>query len=200
MPSPVEGPGATVQWETPPELFKQLDEEFHFSLDGAASHTNALVARYCTAEGTFERPTLRSRKSIGPWDGLEFDWVGETAVFINPPYGPDMKPFLKRAAEWSNRRDMRSPVGGNINLGAVVMLLPVRTDRADFHEFIFKHADEIRFIKGRVKFLLDGKVPLVETKSGKLVEQGPTYPSMVVVYRPGRHRRKVSSMVLRKAA
>ena len=51
----------------------------------------------------------------------------------------------------------------------VVMLIPARTDTRYFHEFIYHRADEIRFVKGRLKFN-DGKT-------------GAPFPSMVVVWR-----------------
>jgi site-specific DNA-methyltransferase (adenine-specific) len=57
-------------WETPQQFFDELDREFHFTLDAAASHENHKCAKYYTEED----------------DGLEQDWRGET-VFCNPPYG-----------------------------------------------------------------------------------------------------------------
>ncbi len=45
----------SVEWGTPDDKFKALDDLLDFTLDGAASHTNAKVDRYCTADGTFER-------------------------------------------------------------------------------------------------------------------------------------------------
>lgn len=50
------------------------------------------------------------------------------------------------------------------------MLLPARTDTSWFHDYIYRNADEIRFLKGRVKF-------------GNAKHSAP-FPSMVVVYRP----------------
>lgn len=38
------------EWETPPELFRQLDAEFGFMLDAAASHDNALCPVFFTAD------------------------------------------------------------------------------------------------------------------------------------------------------
>ena len=49
----------------------------------------------------------------------------------------------------------------------VVLLIPARTDRSSFHEFIYGKA-EIRFIKGRLKF-----------GEGKALAP---FPSMVVVF------------------
>ena len=52
-------------WETPQKLFDELDAEFHFTLDAAASDENHKCARYFTQSD----------------DGLRQNWEGET-VFI----------------------------------------------------------------------------------------------------------------------
>ncbi|EFE88166.1 prophage L54a, N-6-adenine-methyltransferase [Bifidobacterium breve DSM 20213 = JCM 1192] len=39
-----------MNWETPQELFDQLDAEFHFTLDAASSATNHKCQKYYTAE------------------------------------------------------------------------------------------------------------------------------------------------------
>ena len=49
------------------------------------------------------------------------------------------------------------------------MLLPARTDTRWFHEYIYGRADEIRFLRGRLKF-------------GGAKNSAP-FPSMVVVWR-----------------
>ncbi len=51
----------------------------------------------------------------------------------------------------------------------VVLLIPARTDRISFHEYICGKA-EVRFIKGRLKF-------------GNSKNPAP-FPSMVVVFKP----------------
>ena len=37
-------------WETPDDLFKILDDEFHFTMDAAASDQNAKCKQYFTAK------------------------------------------------------------------------------------------------------------------------------------------------------
>lgn len=49
-------------WETPQKLFDELDAEFHFTLDAAASDKNHKCARYFTQND----------------DGLRQNWGGET--------------------------------------------------------------------------------------------------------------------------
>ena len=90
-------------------------------------------------------------------DGLSKDWSGEV-VFINPPY--------KNSKEWIEKAYREYQKGTT-----VVMLLPARTDTKAFHQYIYKIA-EIRFIKGRVKFLVNGE------------ELYPApFPSMIVVFK-----------------
>lgn len=56
-------------YETPPELFAELDREFHFTLDPCCTHQTAKCKKHYTPKE----------------DGLAQDWSGET-VFCNPPY------------------------------------------------------------------------------------------------------------------
>ena len=87
-------------------------------------------------------------------DGLAREWGNST--FVNPPYGRTISLWTSKAVrEW--RR-------GNI----VVMLIPSRTDTIWWHRDIMQ-ADEIRFIKGRLKF-------------GNATNSAP-FPSAVVVFR-----------------
>ena len=113
---------STDEWETPQDLFNQLDGEFHFTLDVCATPQNTKCVKYFTKEQ----------------DGLTQDWQGET-VWCNPPYGKQIGDWMRRLYEFST--------GG----GTAVALVPARTDTRWFHDFVYKKA-EIRFIKGRIKF------------------------------------------------
>lgn len=65
--------GARTQtWQTPPEIFDRLHDEFAFTLDGAATSDNALLPEASTADAP------RS-------------WAGER-VFCNPPWSIKPKP------------------------------------------------------------------------------------------------------------
>lgn len=66
--------------------------------------------------------------------------------------------------------------GGQAEL--VVMLLPARTDTKWFHDYIYKK-EEVRFIRGRVRFELDGET--VKDKNGR--PSSAPFPSMIVVFR-----------------
>jgi len=72
-----------------------------------------------------------------PQNILSWDWG--KCNYINPPYGREIGKWIWRAYYESTK--------GNL----CVMLLPSRTDTRWWHDYVMK-ADEIRFIKGRLKF------------------------------------------------
>jgi hypothetical protein len=72
----------------------------------------------------------------GGIDGLSIAWGYSN--FVNPPYS-QLKAWCKKAYEESLKGK------------TVVMLIPSRTDTIAWHEYCMK-AQEIRFIKGRLKF------------------------------------------------
>lgn len=123
---------AMHNWQTPPELYKELDDEFHFNFDVCTSVENPLGApRYMVGE-----------------EGLHSDcWNG--MCYMNPPYGKYISSWVAKAYE-------QSIVFGNCT---VVALLPARTDTRWFHSYIKPGLEkkngqiEIRFLKGRIKFV-----------------------------------------------
>lgn len=139
-------------WETPEAFFRQLDQEFHFTLDPCSSHKNAKCKKHYTKED----------------DGLAKDWGGET-VFCNPPYSK-----MGNQDAWVERGWREAQKEGTV----VVMLLPARTDTRRFHQYILGKA-EIRFIRGRLAFELDGEP--IRDKKGNPVSA--PFPSMVVVWK-----------------
>lgn len=127
----------TNEWATPQDFFNKLNEEFIFTLDPCATEENTKCAKFYTQED----------------DGLSQSWNNEI-VFCNPPYGREIKHWVKKASE---------AVGG-----VVVMLIPARTCTSYFHDYIYGKA-EIRFIRGRLKF-------------GDSKNSAP-FPSMVVIFK-----------------
>ena len=130
----------TDLWSTPNDFFDKLNDEFHFTLDPCSTHENAKCYKHFTEEE----------------NGLLQDW-GNEVVFCNPPYGRQIKYWVKKAYEESQK--------DNTN---IVMLIPALTDTIYFHEYIY-HKAEIRFIKGRLKF-------------GNAKNSAP-FPSMVVIFK-----------------
>lgn len=139
-------------WETPKDFYEKLDDEFHFTLDPCCTRENAKCKKYYTKDD----------------DGLSRDWGGEV-VFCNPPYSKNgnQDAWVKKCYTESLKPNT-----------TVVALLPARTDTVRFHDYILGKA-EIRFIKGRLVFEVDGK-PLIG-KNGK--PQPAPFPSMICIWR-----------------
>ena len=131
---------ATSEWATPQAFFDGLDAEFHFTLDPCSTDSNAKCKLHYTIDN----------------DGLTQDWGGQR-VFCNPPYGREISKWVKKCHDEARKPDT-----------LVVMLIPARTDTAYFHDYIYRKAREIRFIRGRLHFN--------ESK------QGAPFPSMVVIF------------------
>lgn len=72
-------------YQTPPDFFKVLNDEFSFTLDAAASHNNALCDTYFTEDGLWIKTMGKGYTKISPYNGLVGGWGGDI-VFCNPPY------------------------------------------------------------------------------------------------------------------
>ncbi len=121
---------------TPQEFFEQLDSEFHFRLDAAATAKSAKCAHYYTPET----------------DGLKSPWDrAGGAVFCNPPYGRQIGKWVQKAYE-----EAKSGT-------TIVLLIPARTDTGYFHDYIYGRA-EIRFIRGRLVFVDEEGAPCRDAK------------------------------------
>lgn len=86
-------------------------------------------------------------------DGLRCQWGHRN--YVNPPYGPAIGAWCAKA--WAESQAGR----------LCVMLLPARTDTIWWHEYAML-ADEIRFVRGRLKF---GNA-----------DNSATFPSVVLVF------------------
>ena len=118
----------SVEWATPAALYDTLNAEFEFDYDP------------CPINGGSDGLS----SLFSPWSGKR--------VYCNPPYGPGIAHWLRRAKE----------------ADLAVYLLPARTDTRWFHDLVLPQASEIRFIRGRLKF-------------GGAQNNAP-FPSMVVIY------------------
>ena len=147
--------------------FKKYDDIYNFTLDPCATHENAKCDKYFTITD----------------DGLSKSWEGER-VFLNQPYNKPEQPckaatlckkkkcldrgyhidkYIPGQIDWVEKAFRES-----LNLNTIVVgLLPVRTDTALFHDYIYEKA-RIDFIQGRVKFV-----------GGK---SAAPFPSMIVVW------------------
>jgi phage N-6-adenine-methyltransferase len=113
-------------WETPQELFDQLDLRY-----------GPLMMDVCASEENAKCPGWMDKGR----DGLSLSWYLYKACWMNPPYGREIGKWVKKAYEESW-------------LGClVVCLLPSRTCTRWFHEYIYNQPNvEIVFIKGRLRF------------------------------------------------
>jgi site-specific DNA-methyltransferase (adenine-specific) len=140
------------EWRTPQWLFDLLDQEFHFQIDAAANPENAKCPAY------FE--------DLDAVSTFSFDWHLKGAwerFFLNPPYSAgNIDRFLQKAYEESLK-------------GAIVVcLVPCATDTKWWHNYAMK-SQEIRFIKGRVRFV-------GYDENGNQVKNSPTFSSCVVIF------------------
>jgi phage N-6-adenine-methyltransferase len=116
---------AFSDWETPPWLFGLLDSVFHFRLDAAAASDTAKCGRFFSPEDN----ALVQEWTPGP-------------VFLNPPYGNQIGPFIPKAAETGSRE-------------TVVCLIPARTETSWFR-IVWDQARYVVFLYRRVAFLRGG--------------------------------------------
>lgn len=118
-------------WTTPRAFFDALNDEFQFTLDAAALKSSALCNLWYGPD--HEKPELQ--------DAFERNWQEDAKgnIWLNPPYGRTIKSWMQKADFEANR-------GG----GAIVCLVPSRTDTSWWHESCIQH--EVRFIRGRLKF------------------------------------------------
>lgn len=126
---------AKDDWQTPPELFAQLDAEFDFNTDAACTPDNGLCAYQI-------------------YSALDTDWSDDgdyrnVRVFVNPPYSRGLQgKFIAKAAEEREKGC------------TTVMLIPARTDTKAYHRYIWDASThgprpgiEVRFLPGRIKFV-----------------------------------------------
>lgn len=112
-----------IDWGTPDSVYLPLHKEFDFTLDAAASASNAKCRLFFTKQQ----------------DALKQDW-GKHRVWVNPPYGRIIALFMKKASE-------------AVAQGALaVLLVPARTDTKWFHRYVNGKA-EVRLMEGRITFV-----------------------------------------------
>ena len=99
------------------------------------------------------------------FDGLEATWGKRN--YINPPYSRKLKDaFVKKAIDEANNGKL------------CVCLLPVSTSTILFHDHIQPNANEIRFVRGRIKFIG------INTFGEKVSNKAGMHDSMIVIFKP----------------
>ncbi len=139
-----------MDWGTPDSIYRPLEEEFNLQLDVACTLSNCKSRHGLTIEN---------------FDALEEGWAQyDKACWMNPPYGRELPKWIQKA--WDEKQKGVT----------TVCLIPARTDTrwwAIFwdhtHNCTRDVRDEVRFVKGRIKFVgADNSAP---------------FPSAIVVLR-----------------
>jgi phage N-6-adenine-methyltransferase len=108
------------RWETPPDLFAALDAQLSFTVDVAASPTNAKVPRHFSESD----------------NGLAQSWEGET-FWCNPPYGRALEAWVERC----RRAALEERAVG-------VALVPCRPDTEWWGAFVLQRDGEAGRFRG----------------------------------------------------
>ena len=146
---------------TPAEIFDPLHAAHRFTLDAAASATNARVPRF------FDRST----------DGLKQPWRCER-VWCNPPFSA-LPAWVAKAWNETNPKGLGRP-GADV----VVMLLPAnRTEQPWWQKYVEPHRDQpngrvqTHFVRRRRSFASEAN------PAGKFVGS-PPFGLVLVTFRP----------------
>jgi len=120
--------------ETPDKLFRELNKEFHFTIDVAASQANTKCDRFYDLNA----------------NGLTKDWHNER-VWCNPPYS-DLAPWVSKAYHETNAEVI------------VMLLPANRTEQPFWQLCVEPFRDRggrltTRFISGRLRFGNPGLKP-----------------------------------------
>lgn len=134
-------------WETPRWLFKQLEQEFNFEVDLAATAENTQCEYFVPDFFTGEYESVTG-------DSFGIDYCDRfDCAFMNPPYSRGLiLKFVEKA--WEDSKYCK-----------IVMLLPVRTSTKWWSVFwnygniigCPKPGVEVGFLPKRVAFVKDGK-------------------------------------------
>lgn len=168
----------TTEYQTPPDLFDELWDEFGpFDLDPCCRPEHYTASRIVEARGSiyvpsglYDEPPANGQIEI---DGLARGWFGR--VYMNPPYN--------KAGKWVEKAVHEVECG---NAELVVALLAARTDTKWWQQYVLKtlayiagnlgwtanthvEVQAVRFLPGRLKF-------------GGAKNSAP-FPSVVVVWR-----------------
>ena len=137
---------SSTEYETPQDFYDELNKEFGFTIDVCALPENAKCERYYTPQH----------------DSLDRDWSNEV-VWMNPPYSRDPKENTK----WLRKAYREAQKGGTV----VVLIQCRSTETKWWHDYAMK-ASELRFVKDRLHFKLNG------------ISRRANHGSVVVVFRP----------------
>lgn len=112
-------------WETPDDLFSLLNDEFRFTLDGAADENNYKIDNYYSPKD----------------NAFEQNPKGEV-IWVNPPYGRQLSKWVRLFHRWAEDN-------------VVVVLVPNSTETKWFNLLVSSNnITEVRFLQKRVQFIV----------------------------------------------
>lgn len=155
-------------WETPPEVFAQLDRDFGpFDVDLTADRQRRLCHSYFGPDHVYAEYR----------DALTADWlVCGHHGYSNPPYGPFVQKMLRKAS-------IEATKGFTSTL-----LLPMRVTVA-FKEVIIPQASELLFCDSRIVFHENGQPrwnQKILREKGLYVGDSAMFDSVIVRFMPQR--------------
>jgi site-specific DNA-methyltransferase (adenine-specific) len=142
---------SSEKWQTPQWLYDKLHAEFSFNTE-------------------FDPCPITWREGLDP-SGLDIEWpTDKGAIYVNPPYSRN------KVDRWIEKAWRESQRGVT-----VVVLINATTDTEYFHDLIMPNASEVRFLRGRIKFLDEQGEEHTSNRS----------PSILVIFRQGGGRKGV---------
>ncbi len=131
------GTSKKTDWNTPAYLLDHCREAMgqEFDLDPCSNDTSL----------------VRAKKSvILPEDGLELNWITYPNIFVNPPFGRDLK-------RGTSIKDWVQKVSNTYTFSSAIhnifLLIPAAVDTKVWQDIIFKDGPHVCFIRGRIKFV-----------------------------------------------
>jgi phage N-6-adenine-methyltransferase len=160
-------------WETPIKFVRFIERIYDvtFVLDVAASDSNHICDDYFKKENS----------------AFENDWVTlfrpkakHSAIFCNPPYSDKACPV----SEWIDEGKGYILDAEILTTFPIFYLLPInKQDQPWFHRLLNIKDIGVNFgiVKGRIQYLLNGKIPLREDKkNNKWVKSSNSQGSMII--------------------
>jgi len=112
-----------MDWNTPEEVLELVRKVAPIGLDPCSNVTSKVKASAAWLSG-----------------GLEVDWGGFGLVYVNPPYGRELKQWAFKIIAEQNKGT------------EIIALVPSRTDTQWF-QMLFEQCDRVCFWKGRITFV-----------------------------------------------
>ena len=127
---------ANQHWNTPNHILDPMYKRFDGIRLDPCSNSGSIVH----ATSSFSGPEIDK-------DGLQESWQCGGLVYVNPPYGRKIKPWVQKCV---NEASLAKQAG---NQTEIILLGPARTDTQFFQKLVCPTADSILLWEGRITFL-----------------------------------------------